>query len=149
MAGTPLSGAAGTHGGDVASSAAAAPEDAASAEEGDAAFQDLLARLSLAQGRLRFVAEVLHAEFNSVQAAIGALEKVEEQAHDLTDDTARLAADQETLRRSTDSEQQTLAQGAETLDLVKKRFAADLKVINQWLDEASERTATLAKNLER
>jgi septation ring formation regulator EzrA len=146
---TPLSsGLAGTHGGAVApDSAAAAKEEKESAEEGDAAFRDLLARVNLAQARLRFLAEILQAEFNSVQAAINALEKVEEQVRTLADDTARLAADQEALRRSLETEQQTLARGAETLDLVKKRFAADLKVVNQLLDTAAERTATLAKSL--
>jgi len=63
--------------------------------------------------------------------------------------TARLGADQEGLRRSLETEQQALARGAETLDLVKKRFAADLKVVNQLLDTAAERTATLAKSLNR
>jgi chromosome segregation ATPase len=141
---------AGTHGGAPSPESAAAPkEEAAAVEEGDAAFRDLLARVNLAQARLRFVAEVLQAEFNSVQAAISSLEKVEEQARTLADDTARLAADQESLRRSLETEQQALAKGAETLDLVKKRFAADLKVINQLLDTAAERTATLAKSLER
>ena len=75
--------------------------------------------------------------------------KVEEQVHTLADDTARLAADQESLRRSLETDQQALARGAETLDLVKKRFAADLKVVNQLLDTAAERTATLAKSLNR
>jgi chromosome segregation ATPase len=149
---TPLSG------GLASSHAATAPESAAGAkekgenapaDEGDAAFRDLLARVNLAESRLRFVAQVLQGEFNSVQAAIGALEKVEEQTHALADDTARLAADQESLRRSLETEQQTLAKGDETLDLVQKRFAADLKVINQLLDTAAERTATLAKSLER
>jgi hypothetical protein len=109
----------------------------------------LLARVNLAQARLRFLAQVLQGESASVQAAIGELEKADEQAHSLADDTARLAADQESLRRSLETEQQALARGAETLDLVKKRFAADLKTINQLLDTAAERTATLAKNLER
>lgn len=93
------------------------------------------------------MAQVLQAEFNSVQAAIAALERVEEQAHTLADDAARLAADQESLRRSLETEQQALTRGAETLDLVKKRFAADLAVVNQLLATATERTATLAKSL--
>ncbi|HWH72204.1 MAG TPA: hypothetical protein VNT26_22765, partial [Candidatus Sulfotelmatobacter sp.] len=130
-------------------SAAAAKSENAAVEEGDAAFRDLLAKVNLAQARLRFVATVLQGEFAAVQAAITALEKVEEQARGLADDTARLAADQESLRRSLETEQQALARGAETLDLVKKRFAADLKVINQLLDTATERTATLARSLER
>lgn len=148
---TPLPGLrAGGHDETKAAEAAAAPkEEKESVEEGDAAFRDLLARVNLAQARLRFVAEVLQGEFNSVQAAISALEKVEEQARELADDTARLAADQESLRRSLDTEQATLAKGAETLDLVKKRFAADNKAINQSLDTAAERTATLAKSLGR
>ncbi len=134
---------------DLASSATAPKEEQESVEQGDAAFRDLLARVNLAQGRLRFVAEVFQAEFNSVQAAISALEKVEEQAQELVEDTARLAADQESLRRSLATEQQALAKGAETLDLVKKRFTADLKVISELLDTATERTATLAKSLEQ
>ena len=139
-----------SHGGAVtAPSAPADKEEKSAVEEGDAAFRDLLARVNLAQARLRFVAEVLQTEFNSVQAAITALEKVEEQVHNLADGTARLAADQEGLRRSLETEQQALARGAETLDLVKKRFAADLKVVNQLLDTAAERTATLAKSLNR
>jgi hypothetical protein len=32
--------------------------------------------------------------------------------------------------------------------LVKKRFAADLKVVNQLLDTAAQRTDSLAKSLE-
>jgi hypothetical protein len=83
-----------------------------------------------------------------VETAISLLEKVEEQARGLADNTGRLAADQEGLRRSLETEQQVLAKGAETLDLVKKRFAADLKVINELMDSATERTATLAKRLE-
>jgi chromosome segregation ATPase len=133
--------------GGVPEAAAGGKAEEASAEQGDAAFSDLLARLSLAQARLHFVAEVLEGEFNSVQAAIGALEKVEEQAHSLADDTARLAADQESLRRSLETERETLAKGAETLDLVKKRFAAELKVVNQLLEAAAERTTTLTKRL--
>jgi len=137
-----------SHGGATApSSAPADKEEQPAPEEGDAAFRDLLARVNLAQARLRFVADVLQAEFTSVQAAINALEKVEEQVRTLADDTARLAADQEALRRSLQTEQQALARGGETLDLVKKRFAADLKVVNQLLDTAAERTATLAKSL--
>jgi chromosome segregation ATPase len=140
----------GTHGGAVPSeSAAAAKEENAPAEEGDSAFRDLLARVNLAQARLHFMAEVLQGEFNSVKAAIGALDKVEEQALTLADDAARLAADQESLRRSLETEQQALAKGAETLDLVKKRFATDLKAINQSLDTAAERTDILARTLER
>lgn len=123
-------------------------EEKESLEQGDDAFRDLLARANLAQGRLRFLTGVLQSEFNSVQAAISVLEKVEEQAQELVQDTARLAADQESLRRSLETEQQALAKGAETLDLVKKRFTADLQAINQLLDSATERTATLAKSLE-
>ena len=146
---TPLSGArmGSDQAGAAPQAAAAAKEEQAAKEEGDATFRDLLARVTLAQARLRFVAQVLQEELSSVQAAIGALEKVDEQAHSLADNTARLAADQESLRRSLETEQQALARGAETLDLVKKRFAADLKIINQLLDTAAERTATLAKSL--
>lgn len=127
----------------------AAMQEPEAVEEGDATFRDLLARVTLAQGRLRFVAAVLQGEFASVQAAIGALEKVEEQAQGLANDTARLATDQESSRRALETEQQALARGTETLDLVKKRSAADLKAINALLDTAAERTATLAKHLER
>jgi hypothetical protein len=141
-------------GGLAANTAAAAPlaaggekEAPAAAEEGDAAFRDLLARVTLAQARLSFVSEVFQAEFNSVEAAIGQLETVEDQARTLADDSARLAADQEALRRSVDKEQQTLARGAETLDLVKKRFAGDVKDIKQMLEAATEKTASLAKSL--
>ncbi len=76
------------------------------------------------------------------------MERAEEQAQELAEDTARLAADQESLRRSVETEQQTLAKGAETLGFVKTRFAADLKLINQLLDSASEQTGQLAKSLE-
>lgn len=146
---TPLPGAR-THADEAEPKApASVKEGRESREEVDAAFRDLLARVNLAQARLRFLAEVLQREFNSVQAAIGALEKAEEQTHDLADDTARLAADQESLRRSLETEQQSLATGTETLDLVKKRFAADHKAINQLLDTAAERTATLDKSLGR
>lgn len=129
-------------------SAEAPKEERSPAEEGDAAFRDLLARVNLAQARLRFVAEVLQAEFNAVEKGINALEEAESVSQSLVDDTARLAADQESLRRSIQTEQQSLATGAETLDLVKNRFAADLKEINQLLDDSEKRTATLAKNLE-
>jgi hypothetical protein len=141
-------------GGLAANTAAAAPlaagaekEAPAAAEEGDATFRDLLARVTLAQARLSFVSEVFQTEFNSVEAAIGQLETVEDQARTLADDSARLAADQEALRRSVEKEQQTLARGAETLDLVKKRFASDVKDIKQMLEAAAEKTATLAKSL--
>jgi chromosome segregation ATPase len=132
----------------VASTPAAAEKEASSAvEEGDAAFRELLARVTLAQGWLQFLSEVFQREFNSVEAAIGQLETVEDQARTLTDDSARLAADQEALRRSVEKEQQTLARGAETLDLVKKRFASDVKEIKQMLEAAAEKTAMLAKKL--
>ncbi len=129
--------------------AAGAKEAPAAAEEGDAAFRELLARVTLAQARLQFVSEVFQKEFNSVEAAIGQLETVEDQARTLTDDSARLGADQEALRRSVEKEQQTLARGAETLDLVKKRFASDVKETKQMLEAATEKTATLAKSLGR
>ena len=77
----------------------AAKEENAAAEEGDAAFRGLLARVNLAPARYALWRRSC-AEFNSVQAAITALEKVEEQVHTLADDTARLAAHQESLRRS-------------------------------------------------
>ena len=134
---------------EAASVAAAHAEEKESVEQGDAAFSDLLARANLAQGRLRFVTEVFQAEFGSVQAGISALEKIEEQAQELAEDTGRLAADQESLRRSLETEQQALTKGAEALDLVKKRSTADLKIINELLDTATERTSTLAKRLER
>ena len=127
--------------------AGAAKEAPAAAAEGDGAFRELLARVTLAQGRLQFVSEIFQKEFNSVEAAIGQLETVEDQARTLTDDSARLAADQEALRRSVEKEQQTLARGAETLDLVKKRFASDVKDIKQMLEAAAEKTATLSKSL--
>jgi chromosome segregation ATPase len=117
------------------------------AEETDAAFRDLLARVNLAEARLRFLSDVLQGEFDSVEAAIGQLEKVEDATQSLANDTARLAADQEALRRSLDTERQTLATGAEKLDLVKRRFASDLEVINHLLDTAAQKTDTLAKSL--
>jgi outer membrane protein TolC len=120
-----------------------------SVEQGDAAFRDLLARVNLAQGRLRFLAQVLQAEFNSVESAISLLESAENKAGDLAESAGRLAADQESLRRSLETEQQALTKGEDTLDLVKKRFNADLKVINDLLDTAADRTATLARRLER
>jgi hypothetical protein len=125
----------------------AAKEAPAAADEGDATFREMLARVTLAQARLRFVSEVFQAEFNSVEAAITQLESAEDQARALADDAARLAADQESLRRSVEKEQQTLAKGAETLDLVKKRFATDVKDIKQMLEAAADKTVTLAKSL--
>jgi hypothetical protein len=124
-------------------------EEAAAAreEEGDTAFREVLARVTLAQARLRFLAEALEAEFKSVEAAIGLLESSEDQARTLAQDTAQVAAEQEALRRAMEKEQQTLARGEGTLELVKKRFGTDLKDINQLLQAASEKTAALAKNL--
>ncbi|HWQ92911.1 MAG TPA: hypothetical protein VN673_14640 [Clostridia bacterium] len=124
-------------------------EEREQVEKDDGAFRDLLARVLLAQARLRFLSTVLTGEFHSVQGAIRSLEAIEQEAGELAEETARLAADQESLRRSQETEQQTLTKGTDTLDLVKKRFAADHKVISQLLDDAAERTATLARSLER
>ncbi len=118
-------------------------------EKGDPAFQKLLARIITAQARLRFLSGILEKEFSSVQAAIGSLEQIEEQARELTDATARLAADLESLRRSHEAGQQTLTTGTDTLALVKKRFAADRSAITRLLDTATEQTAALARQLEQ
>lgn len=116
-------------------------------EEGDAAFRDLLARIDLAQARLSFLSTVLRKESAAVQTAVGALETVEDRATSLASGTADLAAEQERLRRGLETEQTSLARGSETLDLVKKRFASDLKVINGLLKATEERTKALSKGL--
>jgi predicted nucleic acid-binding Zn-ribbon protein len=116
-------------------------------EEVDAAFRDLLARIDLAQARLSFLSTVLRTESAAVQTAVGALEAVEGRATNLAGGTADLAAEQERLRRGLEKEQASLARGSETLDLVKKRFASDLKVINGLLKATEERTKALSKGL--
>ncbi|MPM97936.1 hypothetical protein SDC9_145116 [bioreactor metagenome] len=116
-------------------------------EEGDAAFRDLLARVDLAQARLSFLSTVLRNESTSVQKAVGFLEGVEDRATRLASETADLSAEQERLRRGLETEQAALARGSETLDLVKKRFASDLKVINGLLKATEERTKALSKGL--
>lgn len=118
-------------------------------KEPDPTFAEILARVNLAQARLAFVSETWNTEVASVRSAISQLETLEEKARILSDDTARLAADQETLRRSLETENRALASGAETLDLVQKRFITDLDVIEHLLKSATDRTATLAKRLEK
>lgn len=117
--------------------------------EMDAAFCDLLARVNLAEARLSFVSEVWAEEVGRVRKSIELLEGMEEKVRSLTDDTARLSADLEALRRSLESSRLTLTAGAETLDLVKKRSEKDLASIQHLLEDATAKTAKLAKTLER
>ena len=66
----------------------------------------------------------------------------------LADETAGLAADLESLRRSTENTTTGLNAGLATMGLVQKRYAADLQEINHLLDDAINRTTQLQKSLD-
>lgn len=117
--------------------------------ETDAHFRELLERVNLANGRLQFLLEAWNAESTSVQSAIEAVEGCDEKAKGLVDETASLAADLESLRRSTESAKVNLTAGLATIDLVQKRYGSDIQEINHLLDDAARRTTELQKRLEQ
>jgi chromosome segregation ATPase len=158
---TPLHGTAGEGGmlcgSDVATSPTApasseAAENAKSSEENmetDAAFRELLDRINTDLSRLQFLLEAWNGESSSVQSAIGTVEESDAKAKSLVDETTSLAADLESLRRSTESTKLDLSTGLATIDLVQKRHTADIQEINHLLDDATTRTAQLQKSLDQ
>lgn len=117
--------------------------------ESDAKFRELLDRVNIQTGRLQFLLEAWNAESANVKTAIEAVESSGEKAKTLADETASLAANLETLRRSTESTKIGLAAGLATMDLVQKRYSADLQEINHLLDDAMNRTTQLQKSLDQ
>lgn len=152
---TPMASLAGMN---AADNSAAAPEaasmEAASksgeeAPEPDAKFRELIDRVNLQTGRLQFLLEAWNAESANVKIAIDAVESSDEKAKALADETAGLAANLETLRRSTESTKTGLTAGLATMGLVQKRYSADLQEINHLLDDAMNRTTQLQKSLDQ
>jgi hypothetical protein len=127
----------------------AATKPAEESPEPDAKFRELLDRVNLQNGRLQFLLEAWNAESANVKTAIDAVESSGESAKALADETAGLAADLETLRRSTESTKTSLTAGLATMDLVRNRFSADLQEINHLLDDAMSRTTQLQKSLDQ
>lgn len=133
---------------------APAPESAgaSTAEENretDPKFRELLERVTVAMGRLQFLTEAWNRESASVQAALNAVESSEDQTKGLVAETADLAAELESLRRSTENAKLNLTAGLATIDLVQKRFAGELENVNRLLTDATTRTAQLQKTLEQ
>jgi chromosome segregation ATPase len=151
---TPIGGLASLSAPNSAGVAQAANEEAATkpAEESpepDAKFRELLDRVNLQTGRLQFLLEAWNAESANVKTAIDAVESSGDNAKALADETAGLAADLETLRRSTESTKTSLTAGLATMDLVQKRYSTDLQEINHLLDQAMNRTTQLQKSLDQ
>ncbi|MEI7733032.1 MAG: hypothetical protein WCO56_25900 [Verrucomicrobiota bacterium] len=115
----------------------------------EAAFLELLARISLAEARLKFLADLWQQETGEVRKVVQQVNDCENETAKITDDVARVAMDVESLRRFVDGQQQSLAAGLESLELIEKRFASDFDAINRILDDTASRTATLEKRLEK
>ena len=126
-----------------------AAKQAEEESEPDAKFRELLDRVTLQTGRLQFLLEAWNAESANVKTAIDAVESSGEKAKALADETAGLAANLETLRRSTESTKNDLTAGLATMGLVQKRYSADLQEINHLLDDAINRTTQLQKSLDQ
>jgi chromosome segregation ATPase len=118
------------------------------AKETDPKFRELLERVTVALGRLQFLTEAWNRESSNVQAALNAVESSEDQTKELVDEAANLAAELESLRRSTENSKLNLTAGLATIDLVQKRFAGELENVNRLLTDATSRTAQLQKSLE-
>jgi chromosome segregation ATPase len=117
--------------------------------ETDPKFRELLERVTVAMGRLQFLTEAWNRESASVQTALSAVESSEDQTKGLVTETANLAAELESLRRSTENAKLNLTAGLATIDLVQKRFAGELENVNRLLNDATSRTAQLQKSLEQ
>jgi len=144
-----MSGSDGSAAASLEASEGLAAKPAEEASEPDAKFRELLDQVTLQTGRLQFLLEALNAESANVKTAIDAVENSGEKAKALADETAGLAANLETLRRSTESTKDGLTAGLATMGLVQKRYSADLQEINHLLDDAINRTTQLQKSLDQ
>lgn len=117
-------------------------------KETDPKFRELLERVTVALGRLQFLTEAWNRESANVQTALNAVERSEDQTKGIVNETANLAAELESLRRTTENSRLNLAAGLATIDLVQKRFAGEMENVNRLLNDATNRTAQLQKALE-
>jgi len=118
-------------------------------KETDPKFRELLERVTVATGRLQFLTEAWNRESANVQTALNAVESSEDQTKGIVNETANLAAELESLRRTTESAKLDLAAGLATIDLVQKRFAGEMENVNRLLNDATSRTTQLQKALEQ